>query len=100
LGVTTLLQASKLNHSAVFESGLIFGDIRNVQKPTWDLNASTNLNLTFKTGFTFDAIHNCRPTTKWYSTPSTVFLIWGWENVKSSMCSRRVLEYSPYIFYQ
>ena len=31
---------------------------------------------------------------------SRVFLIWGWENIKSSMCSRHILAYSPYSFYQ
>jgi len=29
-----------------------------------------------------------------------VFLIWGWDNIKSSMCSRGILEYNTSSFYK
>ena len=94
LGVTNYF---KINRRSVFKPGLIFSDNGIFQKPTWDLNSSTILSLTFETDFNSDAIRNCRPTSKWHST---VFLIWSYENVKSSMYSSRVLEYSPYVFYK
>ena len=43
--------------------------------------------LALITGFNSDSYASSRC--------STVLLIWGWENIKSSMCPRRVLEYSP-----
>jgi len=62
----------------VFKSDLILV-LLVFSRSRLDIQTRMNLSLTFKTSFNSDAIHNCRPTAKWYSM---VFLIWGWENIK------------------
>ena len=93
----TLLHALQLNGRTVFNSKLILM-LRVFFRSFLDIWTQARVWAWFlKPVSNSDAIQNCRPTPKWYSTG---FLIWGCENNKSSMWSRRILEYSPCTFYQ